>query len=194
MEKKLPTLIAGISEAWEKEGPVRLMFMDEARFGRISDTRRCWCPKPFRPLCNSMVTQEYTYAYAAVSVSDGKMDSLILPYVNGDCMQIFLEEVATRCLDERIIMVMDNAGWHRNESLVIPENIRVLNLPPYSPELNPVEHIWDDLREKSFHNLVFDSLDSLEDHLAIALRNLENDQDRIRSIVAWPWIINALMI
>jgi len=170
------------------------MFMDEARFGRISDTRRCWCPKPFRPLCNSMVTQEYTYAYAAVSVSDGKMDSLILPYVNGDCMQIFLEEVATRCLDERIIMVMDNAGWHRNESLVIPENIRVLNLPPYSPELNPVEHIWDDLREKSFHNLVFDSLDSLEDHLAIALRNLENDQDRIRSIVAWPWIINALMI
>jgi len=141
-----------------------------------------------------MVTQEYTYAYAAVSVSDGKMDSLILPYVNGDCMQIFLEEVATRCLDERIIMVMDNAGWHRNESLVIPENIRVLNLPPYSPELNPVEHIWDDLREKSFHNLVFDSLDSLEDHLAIALRNLENDQDRIRSIVAWPWIINALMI
>jgi len=170
------------------------MFMDEARFGRISDTRRCWCPKPFRPLCNSMVTQEYTYAYAAVSVSDGKMDSLILPYVNGDCMQIFLEEVATRCLDERIIMVMDNAGWHRNESLVIPENIRGLNLPPYSPELNPVEHIWDDLREKSFHNLVFDSLDSLEDHLAIALRNLENDQDRIRSIVAWPWIINALMI
>ena len=169
------------------------MFMDEARFGRISDTRQCWCPKPFLPICSSMVTQEYTYAYAAVSVSDGKMDSLILPYVNGDCMQIFLEEVADRHPDERIIMIMDNAGWHRNELLKMPGNLRVLNLPPYSPELNPVEHIWDDLREKSFHNRVFDSIDSLEDHLTIALRNMENNQERVHSIVAWPWIINTLM-
>ena len=63
--------------------PIRLMFMDEARFGRISDTRRCWCPKPIRPVCYAMVSQEYSYAYAAVSVSDGNMDSLILPHVNG---------------------------------------------------------------------------------------------------------------
>ena len=75
----------------------------------------------------------------------------------------------------------------------IPDNIRLLSLPPYSPELNPVEHIWDDLREKAFHNLVFDSLDALEDHLEAALRDMENDQNRIHSIVAWPWIINALL-
>jgi len=168
------------------------MFMDEARFGCISDTRYCWCPKPFRPLCASTVTQEYTYAYAAVSVSDGRMDSLIMPHVNGDCMQIFIDEVATRHQDSRIVMVMDNAGWHRNQSLKIPDNIRMLNLPPYSPELNPVEHIWDDLREKSFHNRVFDSIDSLEDHLEIALLSMENDPNRVHSIVAWPWIINAL--
>lgn len=56
-----------------------------------------------------------------------------------------------------------------------------------------MEHIWDDLREKEFHNLVFDSLDSLEDHLKAALLDMENDQDRIHSIVAWPWIINALL-
>jgi transposase len=192
MEKKLPHLLAEVSKAWEGKAPIRLMFMDEARFGRISDTRHCWCPKPFRPLCDSMVTQEYTYAYAAVSVSDGKMDSLILPHVNGDCMQIFLEEVATRHPDNRIMMIMDNAGWHKSESLKLPENLLVLNLPPYSPELNPVEHIWDDLREKSFHNRVFDSLDSLEDHLEAALREMENDPKRVHSIVAWPWIINAL--
>jgi len=168
------------------------MFMDEARFGRISDTRHCWCPKPFRPVCHAMVTQEYTYAYATVSVSDGKMDSLILPYVNGECMQIFLDEVAVRYPDDRIIMILDGAGWHKKGSLRIPDNLRLLNLPPYSPELNPVEHIWDDLREKAFHNLVFDSLDALEDHLENALRDMEDDQNRIRSIVAWPWIINAL--
>jgi transposase len=168
------------------------MFMDEARFGRISDTRRCWCPKPIRPVCYAMVSQEYTYAYAAASV-DGNMDSLILPHVNGECMQIFLDEVAARHLNDRIVMVLDGAGWHKSKSLMIPDNLRLLSLPPYSPELNPVEHIWDDLREKEFHNRVFDSIDSLEDHLEKALHDMEHDHDRIRSIVAWPWIINALM-
>ena len=144
-------------------------------------------------MCYAMVSQEYTYAYATVSVMDGKMDSLILPYVNGDCMQIFLDEISLRYPHHRMIMVLDGAGWHRNESLIIPDNIRLLSLPPYSPELNPVEHLWDDLREKAFHNVVFGSIDALEDQLAVTLRNMENDQDRIRSIVAWPWIINALL-
>jgi transposase len=140
-----------------------------------------------------MVSHEYTYAYAAVSVIDGKVDSLILPHVNGDCMQIFLDEISLRYPDVRMIMVLDGAGWHRNGSLTIPDNIRLLRLPPYSPELNPAEHLWDDLREKAFHNVVFNSIDALEDHLEEALWNMENDQDRIRSIVAWPWIINALL-
>src|SRR5471030_2409779 len=134
------------------------MFQDEARFGRISDTRRCWCPKPVRPLCQAMVTQEYTYAYAAVSVTDGALDSLILPHVNGACMQLFLDEVCARHPDERIVMVLDGAGWHQSASLKLAHNLRLLTLPPYSPELNPVEHLWDDLREKSFHNRVFDSM------------------------------------
>jgi transposase len=193
LEKKLPDLIAETGKDWTGEGPIRLMFMDEARFGRISDTRRCWCPKPIRPVCYAMVSQEYTYAYAAASVSDGTMDSLILPHVNGDCMQIFLDEVSARHPNDRIVMVLDGAGWHKNESLMIPDNLRLLSLPPYSPELNPVEHIWDDLREKEFHNRVFDSIDSLEDHLEKTLHDMEHDHERIHSIVAWPWIINALM-
>lgn len=105
------------------------MFMDEVRFGRISDTRCCWCPKPFRPMCYSMVSQKYTNAYATVSVMDGKMDSLILPYVNDDCMQIFLDEISARHPDDRMIMVLDGAGWHRNEARVIHDNIRLLRLP-----------------------------------------------------------------
>ena len=169
------------------------MFQDEARFGRISDTRRCWCPKPVRPLCQAMVTQEYTYAYAAVSVRDGQLDSLILPHVNGSCMQIFLDEVASRYPDERLLMVLDGAGWHQSKSLRLPPNLRLLKLPPYSPELNPVEHLWDELREKSFCNNVFESLEALENHLEVALRDLELDHQCVHSIVAWPWIINSLM-
>ena len=91
-------------------------------------------------------------------------------------------------------MVMDCAGWHKSKSLEVPENIRVYFLPPYSPELNPVEHIWDELKEKGFHNRVFSNLDALEDHLVDELRKLENIPEVTRSITSWPWIINAIMI
>jgi transposase len=193
VEKKLPEVLAEIDRQWPDERPLRLLFQDEARFGRIADVRRCWCPKPVRPVCRAMVTQEYTYAYAAVSVLDGGLDTLILPRVNGTCMQLFLDEVAARHAQERIVMVLDGAGWHQSGSLKLPDNLRLLPLPPYSPELNPVEHLWDELREKAFHNRVFDSIDALEDHLEVNLRALENNHDRVCSIVAWPWIIDSLL-
>ncbi|KJR40659.1 transposase family protein [Candidatus Magnetoovum chiemensis] len=156
MEKKLPELINRINKDWKVSGAIRLMFQDEARFGRVSGIRYSWCPRPIRPMCQGMVTQEYVYA------SDGKVASLILPNVNGTCMQIFIDEVSTRYPNNRIIMVLDGAGWHKETCLELPNNIKLVTLPPYSPELNPVEHIWDELSEKSFSNRVFESLDSLE--------------------------------
>ena len=188
--KKLPEVLAAFDRQWPEEGPIRLMFQDEARFGRIADVRRCGCPKPLRPVCRAMVTQEYTDA--AVSVLDGILDTLILPRVNRTCMQLFLDEVAARHPYERIVRVLDGAGWHHSESLRWPNHLRLLPLPPYAPELNPVEHLWDELREKAFHNRVFDRLDALEDHLEASLRTLESDHDRVRSIVTWPWTINSL--
>ena len=167
------------------------MFQDEARFGRISDVRRCWAPKPLRPICRAMLTHEYTYAYAAVDVRTGELDSLILPHVNTECMQLFLNEVSARHPDEHIVMVIDGAGWHRSDNLKAPTNIYLLKLPPYAPELNPVEHIWDELREKFFHNRVFKSLDALEDHLMGALKHLERNVSTVHSIVSWPWIVGA---
>ena len=68
----------------------------------------------------------------------------------------------------------------------------LLPLPPYAPELNPVEHLWDELREKFFHNLAFDSIDALEDQLESSLKTLESEHQRVRSIVHWPWLVNAL--
>lgn len=82
---------------------------------------------------------------------------------------MFQDEVASRHPNDRIILVLDGAGWHRSHTLKLPHNLRLLMLPPYSPELNPVENLWDELREKSFHNRVFDSLDALENHLEAAL-------------------------
>ena len=71
--------------------------------------------------------------------------------------------------------------------------MRLLSLPPYSPELNPVENLWDELREKFFHNKAFDSMDALEDQLQAGLLDLENDWPRVQSIVSWNWIVNALL-
>jgi transposase len=178
----------------KSKGPLRVMFQDEARFGRITDPRRCWAASPMRPLCKTMLTREYTYAYAAVSVTDGVLDTLILPSANTACMQLFLIEVAARHPYDRIVMVVDGAGCHQSKQLTLPDNIYLLKLPPYSPELNPVENLWDELREKSFGNLVFDSMSSLENHLEAALKNFELDLDRVKSIVSWSWIINSLLI
>ena len=116
-----------------------------------------------------MLTHEYTYVYGAVDVCTGELDSLILPHVNTECIQ-FLNEVSSRHPDERIVMVIDG--------------IYLLKLPPYAPELNPIEHVWDELREKFFHNRVFKSLDALEDHLTLALKTLENDPNTVGSIVS----------
>ncbi|MCO6427550.1 transposase [Nitrosomonas communis] len=75
------------------------------------------------------------------------------------------DEVASRHPNDRITLVLDGAGWHRSHTLKLPHNLCLLMLQPYSPKLNSVENLWDKLREKSFHNRVFDSLDALENHL-----------------------------
>lgn len=72
------------------------MFQDEARFGRISAIRRCRAPKPQRPVCRAMLTHKYTYAYGAVDMCTGELDSLIMPHVSTACMQLFLNEVSAR--------------------------------------------------------------------------------------------------
>jgi transposase len=170
------------------------MFQDEARFGRISDCRYCWAKFLQRPMVKAMLTHQYVYAYGAVSIPDGHFDSPVLPHVNGDCMGLFPAEIGERYPADNIVMVLDGAGWHKSHSMPIPDNIRLLSLPPYSPELNPVKYLWDEVREKHFHNRAFDSLDALEDHLVDGLLTLERGPQRNQSICNWAWIIKALCI
>ena len=144
------------------------MFQDEARFGRINDVRRCWAPKPIRPLCQAMLTHEYTYAYASCEPATGTMDALILPQVNTQCMQIFLDTVAARHVNDHIVMVMDGAGWHSSKKLVAPSNIRLLALPPYAPELNPVELVWAYLKRHLLANYCPGTLEQLKAYLRTA--------------------------
>ena len=165
------------------------MFQDEGRFGRISNPRRCWAPKGFRPYVPAQLVREFTYVFAVASPCDGVMDSLILPEVNTQVMSIFPEEVSSRHPGDFIIMLMDRAGWHRSQKLKVPENIVLEWLPPYSPECNPAEHIREDIRENWFRNYVFNSMDAIENTLFDALVSLENDTQKVFGLTGFDWII-----
>ena len=165
-----------------------ILFQDEARFGRINAPHRCWV-KGERPVVYCQIVREYTYAYASVCPFDGTMDSLILPWAYTTAMNIFLAEVANRHGDKFILMFLDQAGWHKAKKLNIPQNIRLTSLPAYSPELNPTEHIWDELREKYFHNLAFDSIGAVEDRLVEGLSGLENNKALVQSTTGFNWIV-----
>jgi hypothetical protein len=167
-----------------------IMFEDEARFGRINAPHKCWVQGE-RPTVYCQIVREYTYAYAAVCPFSGTMISLVLPYANNVAMSIFLAEVAKRQPTKTIIIFMDKAGWHRATDLKIPHNIRILWLPSYSPELNPTEHLWDELREKWFHNITFDCMGSVEDRLADGLADLENNKTLVQSLTGFDWIISC---
>jgi transposase len=164
------------------------MFEDEARFGRISEPHRCWAPVGVRPAVPAQIVREYEYAYAAVSPHDGVLDTLVLPEVNAEAMGMFLAEVAQRHADEFIVMVLDGAGWHRAKRLQVPENLRLISLPPWSPQLNPTEHVWDEVREKWFANRCFASMDQMEQQLVAGLASLEADAPRIASLTGFDWI------
>ncbi len=164
------------------------MAQDEGRFGRITDIRSCWAPKGIRPKVFQQVVRTFVYVYAAVCMALGKMSALILPYANTAMMNLFLEEVSHNFKEYFVIMLVDGAGWHRSHGLRIPENIRLIQQPSHSPELNPVEHLWEELREKDFPNKAFKSPDSVEHALCKGLRNLFDDPGRVRSMTNFPYL------
>jgi len=172
----------------EDNRPVIIMAQDEGRFGRITDIRTCWAPKGIRPNVARQVARAFVYVYVAVCMALGKMTSLILPHANTEMMNLFLEEVSNDFKEYFVIMLVDGAGWHRSQDLNIPENIRLIQQPSHSPELNPVEHIWEELREKNFANRACRDLDEVEDNLCQGLNDLAIDPEKLRSMTNFPYL------
>jgi hypothetical protein len=191
MEKKLPQALAAMLKRREVRGRrVRLMFQDEARFGRMVRIRRCWAPKPARPMVCNGYEREFVYVYGAVSPIEGQLDWMLTRQMNTTNMSSFLAQVGAKHRRDFIVMVVDGASSHVCKDLVVPQNIRLLRLPPYAPELNPQEHVWDELREKEFPNRVFSDLPSVVGQLEAGLPRLASNRKALRSLTAWPWIIS----
>lgn len=162
------------------------MFQDEAGFGRINKPKRCWCPKGIRPTVPCHHIREYRYAYGAVEPLTGESVFLVLPYCNTDCMNAFLNELSTQCPDDYIILVADGASWHRSKGLKIPDNIEICPLPPYTPEMNPIEQIWKEIRKLGFRNEIFNTLEDVVDRLCVTISSLSSQT--IKSITCRQWI------
>ncbi len=163
------------------------MFQDEAGFGRINKPRYCWCRKGIRPCVPCHHIREYRYAYGAVEPQRGESFFLVLPYCDTDCMNVFLSELSKAYPNDYIILVTDGARWHTSNGLVIPKNIELNALPPYTPEMNPIEQIWSWLRRHGFRNEVFQTLEDVVGRLCDTIRSLS--PGTVKSITHRDWIL-----
>jgi hypothetical protein len=111
---------------------------DEGRFGRLGEVRSCWCPEGIRPTVAKQQARQYVYAYAAVAPALGQMTCLILPYVNTQMMNLFLQQVSREFADYFIIMQVDKAAWHRSSCLkffclILINKLDLLTEPKFYP-------------------------------------------------------------
>ena len=166
------------------------MFQDEAGFGRINKPKHCWCSEGVRPEVPCHHIREYRYAYGAVEPLTGESLFLVMPYCNTICMNVFLEELSRTYRDDPIVMVCDGAAWHKSKAMQIPDNIRILHIPPYTPEMNPMEQIWRELRTQGFRNEVFATLDKVMERLCETINSLT--PETIISITLREWIYKIL--
>ena len=158
----------------------------------MNKTGRCWVPQGCRAMVRQQMIREYSYAFTAVCPFSGETYSLISPVCNTAAMNELLKGISLAHPQEQILMVLDSAGWHRSKELELPQNIRLELLPPYSPELNPTEHLWDYIREqKKFNNHCFASLEEVEDRLEEVLKNLDQEKDYIQSLCSFNWMIDS---
>ena len=115
------------------------------------------------------------YLYSAIELGTGDNLTLELPYVNTDCLNIFLDQLSKFYPNNKILLVMDGAGWHKSKKLVLPSNIEIIYLPPYSPELNPVERFWEHIKRYTIRNKIYLTLPSIKDAVANFINNLPQD-------------------
>lgn len=140
------------------------------------------------------LVREFRYVYAAIGPQEGTLDWMVAEAMNTDLMGTFLDQVGKAHLDREIVMVLDGASPHRAKGLVVPDNIQLVCLPPYSPELNPTEILWHELREKFCSNRVFDTLDAVVDQVQKGLVDFSEQRDSVSRLSGWPWIIDSILM
>ena len=165
--EQVPIVRAALQEEHIKK--TEIWFFDESRFGLQGILRRRWSPRGERMTLLKQMEYEWTYLYGAGCPESGQGCALVLPEVNTEMMNKFLKLLAVQAdLNVHVLLIMDNAAWHHSKSLVVPQNITPMFLPPYSPELNPIERVWNELKGRYIANRTYKSLEKLIDKICVA--------------------------
>jgi DDE superfamily endonuclease len=167
---------------------IEIWFQDEARIGQKNKITRRWAKRGTRPSAPRDQRTASTYIFGAVCPKEGKGAALILPTCTTEAMNLHLTEIAQMIAPgAHAVLLVDQAGWHLSARLVVPANITILPLPSKSPELNPVENVWQFMRDNWLSNRIFQSYDDLVDHCCTAWNKLTDQPWRIMSIGLRDW-------
>jgi len=174
---------------------VRIWVADEHRYGLIPVVRKCWTLRGLRPKAPYRTKYQWGYLYSALEV-DGHHDAqfLCLPTVSLGMSRLFLEHLAASDPQAEHLVIWDQAGFHPKAELhALPDRIHLIPLPPYSPELNPVEAIGDLIKDR-IGNTLWATLEALELAIGEEIRPLWQTPDRVRSLVSHPWLIEQVNV
>lgn len=168
--------------------PLEIWFQDEARVGQQGTLTRVWARRGTRPRAPRDRRYKWAYLFGAVCPARTATAALVLPKANAEAFSLHLAEISARVAPgAHAVLVLDGAGWHGARKIEAPANITPLTLPPYSPELNPVENIWAYLRQNKLAITVFDSYDDILDKCCQAWNFFAEDKTAVKSITARQW-------
>ena len=180
--------IAAIAER-HPDKEIQAWHQDEARFGQKGALTRVWARRGTRPRRVRQDGRESLYVLTAVCAASGAAVGLVMPELNTAVVNLFLEEFSRQLAPGvHAVLLWDNAGHHTGGGLVVPENVSLIGLLPYSPELNPVENLWHYLRSHHWSHRVYADYEALRDGAAEAWRAVCLDPEKIRSICAAPYL------
>ena len=191
-KEQLPQQLEEIAQA--RPGcRLRVYFQDESRFGQQGTMTNVWAPKGSRPTAVRQTEYEYLWVIGAVCPATGHSEGLLSPRLNTDVINVFLQEFSeTLASDEHAVMIWDGAGFHTSGKLQLPDNVTVLQLPPYSPELNPMENLWHYLKSHYWSNRAYSDYEELEEAAIDAWRKAVLDPALMKTVCAAPYVKSAV--
>jgi putative transposase len=167
---------------------VEIWFQDEMRLGQKNGIVRQWARRGSRPRQPADQRYESAYLFGAICPARGTGAALALPYADTQATQLHLDEISrTVARGAHAVLLLDRAGWHTTSSLVVPKNLTLIFLPSRAPELNPVENIWQYLRQTWLSNRVFNTYEAIIDAACEAWNRLMAQPSTITSIGRRDW-------
>ena len=188
---RIKGLINDIRGQWDNKFPISYWFQDETRLGYRTESGHKITRAGVQPKQILQWHYSYYYIYGLVDPVVGRNFFYEFSHFNSDCLGLFLEQFSQEYQDEIHIIQLDNAPIHTAHKLIVPENVILLFQPPYCPELNPIERVWQYIKQK-LKNMFFTSLDDVKHKVANILNSLS--KDIIHSLTGWQYILDALSL